>query len=121
VAGVEANLSLKTYGTGEWRPPILKTIATSGHGIAELVDTIWRFRSHSQSVAQANRRRTRGEYHLRQAVSERFMAHLERDVLRPGELMALVDRIAAREIDPYTAANDLLTRALAKSPGVSPS
>jgi hypothetical protein len=47
-------------------------------------------------------------------VSQRFMAFLERDVLRPGELDALIDRIAAREIDPYTAADDLLARARAR-------
>ena len=39
------------------------------------------------------------------------MTHLERDVLAPGELAAIVDRIAAREVDPYTAANELLGRA----------
>jgi len=40
------------------------------------------------------------------------MTHLERDVLRQGELAGIVDRIASRELDPYSAANDLLTRAL---------
>jgi hypothetical protein len=40
------------------------------------------------------------------------MNHLERDVLKAGELASLVDRIAARELDPYTAANDLMKRAL---------
>ena len=39
------------------------------------------------------------------------MDHLERDVLAPGELASMVDRIAAREIDPYTAADELLARA----------
>jgi hypothetical protein len=43
------------------------------------------------------------------------MDHLERQVLAPDELGAIVDRIASREVDPYTAANDLLARAL-KSP-----
>jgi hypothetical protein len=33
-------------------------------------------------------------------------------VLRTGELRSMVDRIAARELDPYTAAYDLLGRAL---------
>jgi hypothetical protein len=42
------------------------------------------------------------------------MEHLERDVLESGELRSMVDRIAARELDPYTAANDLLGRALAR-------
>jgi hypothetical protein len=33
-------------------------------------------------------------------------------VLAKGELGAVVDRIAAREVDPYSAANDLLKRAV---------
>jgi len=112
VATVDANLSLQTFADGEWRPPVLKTVATSGAGVAELVETIDRFRAHSAN-AQAARRRTRSEYRLRELVSQRFMDHLERSVLGPGELTATVERIAAREIDPYTAANELLRRAIA--------
>jgi LAO/AO transport system kinase len=111
VAAVEANLALQTYGNDAWRPPILKTVATSGRGVPELVDAIWRFREHS-SRTEAARRRTRSEYRLRELVSHRFMDHLEREVLAPGELASVVDRIAARELDPYTAANELLGRAL---------
>jgi len=61
---------------------------------------------------QASRRKTRSEYRLRELVSQRFMDRLERQVLAPGELGEMVDRIAAREIDPYSAANDLLERAI---------
>ena len=114
VSAVEANLALQTYGEGEWRPPILKTVATSGRGVAELVEAIWRFRERSVST-QADRRRIRSEHRLRELVSQRFMDHLERDVLASGELRALVDRIAARQVDPYSAASDLLHRALADS------
>ena len=69
------------------------------------------FRAHSGGT-QAARRRTRSEFRLRELVSHRFMEHLERDVLAAGELGAIVDRIAAREVDPYTAANDLLSARL---------
>ena len=111
VSAIEANLSLKEYGAGEWRPPILKTVATSGQGVAELVEAIETFRGRSGPV-QAARRRTRGEHRLRELVSQRFMDHLERAVLKPGELVAIVDRLAARELDPYTAAADLVARAV---------
>jgi LAO/AO transport system kinase len=113
VGAVEANLALQTFDPAAWRPPVLKTVATTGAGVAELVDTIWRFREHSER-AHASRRRTRSEYRLRELVSHRFMEHLERDVLASGELASLVDRIAAREVDPYTAANELLERARAR-------
>ena len=112
VSAVEANLALQAYGEDAWRPPILQTVATTGRGVPELVEAIWRFREHA-SRAQAARRRTRSEYRLRELVSHRFMDHLDREVLAPGELASVVDRIAARELDPYTAANDLLGRALA--------
>ena len=113
VSAVEANLALHTYASGEWRPPVVKTIATSGQGIDELIATIDRYRAHSTGRDDA-RRKTRSEYRLRELVSQRFMDHLERHVLASGELAQLVDRIAAREMDPYTAAAELLRRALAQ-------
>ncbi len=113
VSSVEANLALQMYTAEEWRPPIVKTMATSGQGVKELVDAITRFRAHSERT-QTVRRRARSEYRLRELVSHRFMDHLEREVLASGELGTLVDRLAAREIDPYTAASDLLRRALAR-------
>jgi LAO/AO transport system kinase len=111
VASVEANLALHSYAPDEWRPPILKTVATTGDGVARLAAEIERFRRHG-GAAQAGRRRVRTEYRLRELVAHRFMERLERKVLREGELPAIVERIAAREVDPYTAAAELLRRAL---------
>ncbi len=110
-SAVEANLALHHYANGEWRPTIVKTVATSGQGVAELVDAIAQFRAHG-AQQQAARRKTRSEYRLRELVSHRFMEHLERQVLAPGELATIVDRIAERAVDPYTAAHDLLRRAV---------
>lgn len=111
VSSVEANLGLHAYGAHEWRPPIVKCVATTGQGVDGVLAAIEAFRAHS-GAAQANRRKTRSEYRLRELVSQRFMAHLETHVLDAGELAALVDRIASRAIDPYTAARQLLQRAL---------
>ena len=117
VSSVEANLALHTYESGEWRPPIVTTVATTGAGVPALVEAIGQFRAHSERM-QAARRKTRSEYRLRELVSQRFMDHLERDVLGTGELGAIVDRIATREVDPYSAANQLLARAgLKAGPG----
>jgi LAO/AO transport system kinase len=115
VSAIDANLALHTYGEGEWRPPILKTVATSGEGIALLAEAIARFRAHGAET-QTTRRQARHEYRLRELVAQRFMVHLEADVLRPGEFSRIVERIAARELDPYTAADTLMARALAKTP-----
>ena len=110
VAAVDANLALGAFAPDQWRPPVLKTMATAGNGVSELVQAIWTFREHT-AAARSARRRSRGEYRLRELVSQRFMQHLADDILTAGEFSAIVDRIARRELDPYTAANDLLQRA----------
>jgi LAO/AO transport system kinase len=122
VSAVESNLSLHMYRPDEWRPPIVKTVATTGQGVPELVQTIAAFRAYAERdrgsagpTGKAVRRRIRGEQRLREVLSQRFMEHLEREVLAPGEIETVVDRIAAREIDPYAAADLLLGRVLRRS------
>ena len=115
VSGVEANLGLHHYGADDWRPPIVRTVATSGAGIPELDQAIAAFRAHG-AQRQASRRRSRSAYRLRELVAQRFMAHLECHILGAGEFDGIVDRVAARELDPYTAANDLIARAVVAVP-----
>jgi GTPase len=110
VSAVEANLALQAAEPGAWRPPVIKTVATTGAGVPELITAIDAFRARS-AATDADRRRSRSEYRLRELVSQRFMDFLEHRVLSPGELSALVDRIAARDIDPYSAARELLAKA----------
>ena len=117
VAAIESNLTLQTVGPDQWQPPILKTIATNGTGVPELVDAIWSFRGHSEATRSV-RRQKRTEFRLRELVSQRFMERLERKILQPGELEAIVNRVAAREVDPHTAADELVSRALASRTGL---
>ena len=119
VTSIESNLALQTFAEGEWRPPIVKTEATTGDGVAELWDTVRRFRAHSSQVAAGSSRtsrerrlKARNEFRLRDLLVHQFMEHVEKGLLGPGEFDALVSRIAAREVDPHTAASDILSRAL---------
>jgi LAO/AO transport system kinase len=111
VASIEANLSLQTFAPDAWRPPIVKTEAIAGKGIAELVATIERFRSHT-SPSQGKRRRSRAEFRVRELLAQRFVRHVEQRVLAAGEFEGILDRIAAREMDPYTAVDEMVARAL---------
>ena len=108
VQSVVANLELQTFGSGEWRPPVLKTEATSGVGVAELWSAVEQFRAHSPDVGQ-RRRRTRQEWRLRDVIARRFAQDVER-ALAPGEFQQLVDGIVAGAIDPYTAAAEIIVR-----------
>jgi LAO/AO transport system kinase len=113
VASIEALLSLQMYGADDWRPPIVKTEATTGKGLPELLAAIERFRAYS-APSQGSRRRARAEWRLRELLAQRFVAHVERDVLEAGELEGLLDRIAARDTDPYTVVDNVLHRALGR-------
>ena len=112
VSSIEGNLSLQTFLPGQWRPPIVKTVATRGAGIPDLVAAINTFRARSQPV-NALRRHDRSESRLRDLLSQRVMARLEESAWGKGEVAAMVDRVAAREIDPYSAADQLLEKAFA--------
>jgi LAO/AO transport system kinase len=109
VASIKALQSLEMFGEGRWRPPIVKTEATSGNGVPELADEIERFRTHTAAV-QGERRRARAEWRVRELLSHRFLRHVERS-LATGEFEQYLDRIAAREADPYTVVDDIFRRA----------
>lgn len=110
VQSVAANLALQTYAPAEWKPPIVKTSATSGQGVDELWREIGRYRHHS-AAERANRQRARQQYRLRELLAHRFMQHVEHR-LPAGELERIVGGIASRELDPYTAAADIMRRVL---------
>ena len=105
VAEVDALLNLHAYGEGEWRPPVVRTRATSGEGVESLVEVIEQFGRQADTVA--GRRRQRAAAHLRAVLAARLMQHLESRVPAP-EMAALVERVAARSVDPYTAADEAL-------------
>jgi len=116
VQAIAANQGLQSFAPDEWRPPILSSVATTGDGVAEIWRAVARYRA--QQPAHEGRRRARHEQRLRELLAARFLQHLER-TLPPGDLDRAVDRITSGEIDPYTAAADLIARTLA--PTVSPS
>ncbi len=111
VESIEANLSLETFGPGDWHPPVLKTVASSGEGVAALWASIQAFRAHP-SQQSGTRRQARHESRLRELVAAAFTRHLDR-VLPEGEFARMVQGISDRTIDPYTAAARIVERAVA--------
>ena len=111
---VVAMLALQTFEPDDWRPPILKTEATTGAGVPEVIAAVDRFRAHSEGE-RAARRRERQEYRLRDLLSHRFLLLAEQE-LAPGEFQRLVDGVAARSIDPYSATTEIINRVRGAGP-----
>jgi LAO/AO transport system kinase len=109
VTAIESLLSLHTFAPSAWRPLIVKTEATTGAGIAELA-----FRAFADAAGH-ERRRARAEWRVRELIGQRFLQHVDRVVLGPGELDTLLDRVAERELDPYSVADTVMLRALQRN------
>ncbi len=105
VAEIESLLGLHTYRQGEWRPLIVRTQATTGQGLDDLVDAIERFREQGSRVEE--RRRDRAAAQLQAVVAAALMRQVESRV-PAAAMQAVIDRIAAREVDPYAAAEEIL-------------
>jgi LAO/AO transport system kinase len=119
VASVEALLSLDSYAGGRWRPPIVKTEATTGKGVPELLAEIERFRTHT-AASLGDRRRARAAFRVQELLAHRFVQHVHDRVLKVGEFKDLLDRIASRNTDPYTAVDDIIRRSVAEPEGSAP-
>jgi LAO/AO transport system kinase len=92
----------------DWTPPIVETVATSGDGIDELWDAIVSHRAHLEIDGRlAARRAARLRDEIRSLVAERLGARAAALCAGPG-FDDLLDRVAARDVDPHTAADTLL-------------
>src|SRR3954452_20515993 len=94
-----------------WRVPIVKTEAAKGEGVAELAEKITEHRQHIEAEGTLEERRARN---LRNEVLElaasRMRRRLEAAVADDASVRELLDRVVKREIDPASAAKDLLER-----------
>ena len=95
---------------GDWRPPIVDTIASTGEGLAALWDEIARHRAHLRASGKLEQRRAeRLGHELRRVLLARSAARI--DELAAGEEFAgAVKALAAGELDPYQAADRLWER-----------
>ena len=92
----------------EWKPEIVQTIATKGEGIDELWTAIAKHRAYQEErgLIEARRRR-RIEREIREIVGERFRARVENECT--DLLRELTDQVIDRKLDPYAAADRLIT------------
>lgn len=108
---------LELSAPGEWRPPIVATVATGGEGVEDLWAAIARHRTHLRSSgALEARRRARLTEELRRVLTARVLERVAAVAAGEG-FDAAVRAVAGGELDPYRAAEDLLAGVLSDGPG----
>jgi LAO/AO transport system kinase len=101
----------KVDGSSEpWRPPIHKTVATRREGIPALAQAIVAHRAYlAQSGRMAWRERERAAAELETIIQQEALRRILATADR-AQLATLIERIVSRELDPYTASQDLMSR-----------
>jgi LAO/AO transport system kinase len=104
---------------GSWRVPIVKTEASRGTGVDELVERLDEHRTHILAEGQLSERRARN---LRNEVlaiaTARMRRRLEEELHEDVEFQSLIDQVIERRLDPASAAAALLEReAVAREAG----
>ncbi|AZM91221.1 MULTISPECIES: methylmalonyl Co-A mutase-associated GTPase MeaB [Streptomyces] len=98
----------ETRGPGDWRPPIVKTVAAKGQGIDELVEALEKHRAWmDERGVLAERRAARAAREVETIAITALRGRLA-DLRGDAHLDALAARVAAGELDPYAAADALL-------------
>jgi LAO/AO transport system kinase len=105
---------------GAWVPPILKTIATTGAGLDELIGKLGEHRKFLDGPQGAQRKRERTKMRIEGLVKENFLGRLESLRGDSGALEETAARVEAREEDPLSAARGLVGRIEQGSAGTAP-
>ena len=100
---------MQQLGHGDWLAPIRKTVAATGQGIAELADAV---QEHLAWLDATGVRETRRLERAKLQVREIALGSIRRRFaeFEGGDLVdELSQRVAARELDPYAAADKLIS------------
>ena len=105
---LEALLSLAHREDG-WLPPIVKTIATENKGVEDLAAAIESYKDfHFRSNLGNERRRAVARWRILELLREKLVARTLDSDSASERLDLLVDEVARRQRDPYSAVEELI-------------
>ena len=108
IRDLRTTVAMASYADGAWKPPIVATTASSGGGIDDLVN---RLNAHAAWLDESGELERRRVARARDEISALAVAELRQRLgALPGEsrLEKLAAEVAAGQIDPYTAADELI-------------
>ncbi len=94
---------------GGWQVPVIRTQATSGEGVEQLLAAMGAHRDHiAAEGALAGRRRRNLRNEVLAIATQRLRRELESAIASDPAFEELLDRVVARELDPASAAAGIL-------------
>ena len=103
------SLGGKHSSAGAWRPPIVKTVAARGEGVDDLVAAIdkhWNWMTDSGELRRRRQARAGAEI---EAIAVETVRRRFSEIHGAAALAELAGRVAAGRLDPYAAADELVS------------
>ncbi|MFB7631829.1 methylmalonyl Co-A mutase-associated GTPase MeaB [Streptomyces sp. NPDC056149] len=94
---------------GDWRPPIVKTVAARAEGIDEVVAALEKHRAWMEERGVLTQRRLARAAREVETIAVTTLRSRIGDLSGDRHLDALAERIVAGDTDPYRAADELVT------------
>ncbi|MFK8909020.1 methylmalonyl Co-A mutase-associated GTPase MeaB [Streptomyces sp. YS-3] len=98
----------ESRGPGDWRPPIVKTVAARSEGIEELVEALEKHRAWMEERGVLAERRLARASREVETIAVTALRERIGDLRGDRRLDALASRIVGGELDPYAAADELV-------------
>jgi len=96
---------------GDWIPPIVKTVASRGEGIAELESALDKHAQYLAASGELERRnRERVRIRIETLLKEKFMGRLIGGALPASDYEKILDDVLRKRNNPHDAAESVLTR-----------
>ncbi|WP_043266157.1 methylmalonyl Co-A mutase-associated GTPase MeaB [Streptomyces sp. CT34] len=93
---------------GDWRPPIVKTVAARGEGVDEVVEALEKHRAWMEEHGVLAQRRLSRAAREVETIAVTALRSRIGDLSGDRHVDALAERIVAGETDPYRAADELV-------------
>lgn len=96
-----------------WRPPINRTIASKGEGIEAVVDSIedhQKYLTESGEIVKIRKARIKNE--VTAMLNDKVNRYIDKNVVATEEFDSLVEKLQARDIEPYSVVNDIVGKVL---------
>lgn len=109
---IEMMLELNPEHVG-WRPPINRTIASKGEGIEAVVDSIEEHKKYlfdSGEIVKIRKARIKNE--VTAMLNDKVNRYIDKNVIATDKFEKLVEKLQAREIEPYSVVDDIVGKVL---------
>jgi LAO/AO transport system kinase len=113
VRELEVMVEMNHPGEGKWWPPVVKTVAWKNEGVEELVSRVEEHRTHlSRSGKLDHFEENKSAIHFMELLKEKLFLEVYGHINAGDRLGKIIRAIARRELDPYSAVEEVLRERL---------